>query len=77
MTSTCKHFVSDRETPRDHLGQCQKIRDYIQRGGTTAKAEQLAHDQLNGGYRSVHFTLLFVDSECNSARGCTKFEGVK
>jgi len=77
MTSTCKHFVSDRETPRDHLGRCQKIIDYLQRGATTAQAEKVAREQLNGGCRSVHFTILFVDSECNAERGCTKFEEAK
>jgi len=74
--SDCKFFVPDKNTPRDKIGQCQKIIDYIRRGGTTEKAEELARTQLNGGYRSVHFTILVVDSECNANRGCMKFEPI-
>jgi hypothetical protein len=72
--TNCKHFISDSDTPRDGIGQCHKITDYLKRGGTIEKAAVLASDFLNGGVRTVHNTMLFKKSECNELRGCAKFE---
>jgi hypothetical protein len=73
----CKFFISDSDTPRDGIGQCHKITDYLNRGGTIEKAVTLASDFLNGGVRTVHNTMLFKKSECNEQRGCAKFEAVE
>ena len=75
--TNCKHFISDSDTPRDNLGQCHKIVDYLKRGGTIEKAVTLASEQLNGGVRTVHNTMLFKKSDCNEARGCKKFEAAE
>ena len=72
--TTCKHFTPDTHTSRDKLGKCQKITDYLQKGATIAQAENVAKTQLNGAYRTVHFTFLFVEDECCESRGCAKFE---
>lgn len=75
--TACKHFISDSDTPRDGIGQCHKIVDYLKRGGTIEKAVKLASEQLNGGVRTVHNTMLFKKAECNETRGCAKFEAIE
>ena len=85
--TTCKHFISDSDTPRDNLGRCQKVIDYINKGATTAMVDKVAKEQLNGGYRlgidgkgdkiGFKLILLFNKSECNETRGCAKFEAAQ
>ena len=73
----CKHFISDSDTPRDNIGQCQKIVDYLKRGATIEQAVKVAGEQLNGGCRTVHNIMLFKKTECNEARCCKKYETVE
>ncbi len=83
----CKFFISDSDTPRDNLGQCQKVVDYISKGATTQMVDKVAKEQLNGGYRlgidgkgdrvGFKMILLFLRAECNETRGCAKFEPIE
>ena len=77
MSEYCKHFIHDADTARDGIGRCVKIEDYLKRGATPKQAEKVAHEYLNGAYRTIHDKFLFVNAECNSGRGCLKFEPIE
>ena len=77
MSEFCKHFTHDTDTARDGLGRCAKIEDYLKRGATPKQAEKVASEHLNGAYRTIHGTFLFVNAECNSGRDCLKFEAIE
>jgi hypothetical protein len=63
----CKHS----KPQFDNFGKCQKVQDFLAKGATRDKTEQIIRDRLNGAVRMPGG---YMFENCDESRQCQYYE---